>query len=57
MHEMRAQRADQVYRHVWRHKAMRIVISDLPEGTTFWWVEEQMRKMLGDDIKLEQVAA
>ena len=34
---------------------MRVVISNLPDGVEFWWVEEQMRRMLGEDIVIEQV--
>ena len=36
---------------------MRVVISNLPDGAQFWWVAEQMRRMLGEDIVIEQAAA
>ena len=35
---------------------MKVVISHLPEGANFGWIAEQMRRMLGDDIEIEQGA-
>ena len=35
---------------------MRAVISNLPEGAAFWWIEEEMKRMLGNEIVIEQVA-
>ena len=34
---------------------MRVIISNLPDGANFGWVVEQMRRMLGDDIVIEQI--
>ena len=34
---------------------MRVIISNLPDGANFGWVVEQMRRMLGDDIEIEQI--
>ena len=36
---------------------MKVIISNLPDGAAFWWIEEQMRRMLGTDIVIEQEAA
>ncbi|NIA12155.1 MAG: hypothetical protein GWP10_21155 [Nitrospiraceae bacterium] len=35
----------------------RELISNLPDGANFGWVVEQMQRMLGDDIKIEQTEA
>lgn len=34
----------------------KIVISNLPDNANFGWIVEQMHRMLGEDITLEQVA-
>lgn len=34
---------------------MKVVISDIPESAKFDWVVEQMKRMLGDEITIEQV--
>jgi len=34
---------------------MKMVISNLPDGANFGWVQEQMTRMLGEDIEIEQV--
>lgn len=36
---------------------MKVVVSNLPDGADFGWVVEQMHKMLGDEIIIEQTEA
>ena len=36
---------------------MKVVIGNIPDGAKFDWVVEQMKRMLGDDITMEQVGA
>lgn len=35
----------------------KVVISNLPADADFGWVTEQMARMLGEDIVIEQVSA
>jgi len=35
---------------------MKVIISNLPDGANVGWVVEQMKRMLGDGIEIEQVA-
>ncbi len=34
---------------------MKVVVSNLPDGADFGWVVEQMHKMLGEEIIIEQM--
>ena len=34
---------------------MKVVISNFPDGANFGWVQEQVKRMLGEDIEIEQV--
>jgi len=33
----------------------KIVISNIPDGASLPWITEQIHRMLGDDVVLEQV--
>ena len=35
---------------------MKVIITNLPDGANFVWVAEQLKRMLGDDIEISQVA-